>query len=115
MSVVSPETKETATALLSQVSTNLDTMFTGQYGFLFNIASVNSYVFTAWLFAFCIILVVVLSLLTQPPKAEQLKFTMKGTQTPENVAVTRASWNKWDVVHTVIILGIIVLFYIYFW
>jgi SSS family solute:Na+ symporter len=115
MAVVTPQAKEQATALLSQVSTQLDNMFSGQYGFLFDIASVNSYVFTAYLFAFCIILVVAVSLLTKAPDAKQVQYTMKGTQTPENVAATRASWNKWDVIHTAIILGIIVLFYIYFW
>lgn len=115
MAVVSPEAKEHASSLLSQVSTQLDTMFSGQYGFLFDVASVNSYVFTAYLFAFCILLVVAVSLLTKAPDAKQVQYTMKGTQTPENVAATRASWNKWDVIHTAIILGIIVLFYIYFW
>lgn len=115
LTVISPETQGQAANLLSQVGTKLTDMFSGQYGFLFDIASVNSYVFTAYLFAFCIILVVVISLLTQPPQAEQFKFTMKGTQTPENVAATRASWNKWDVIHTVIILGIVALFYFYFW
>jgi SSS family solute:Na+ symporter len=60
-------------------------------------------------------MVVVISLLTKAPTQDQLKFTMKGTQTPESMAVTRASWNKWDIIHTMIILGVIVLFYIYFW
>jgi SSS family solute:Na+ symporter len=115
MAVVTPEAKEHATSLLSQVSTNLETMFSGQYGFLFDIASVNSYVFTGYLFAFCMLLVVVISLLTKAPNAQQTQYTMKGTQTPENVAVTRASWNKWDVIHTAIILGIVALFYFYFW
>ncbi len=115
LTVISPETQGQAANMLSQVGTKLTDMFSGQYGFLFDIASVNSYVFTAYLFAFCIILVVVISLLTQPPRAEQVKYTMKGTQTPENVSATRASWNKWDVIHTLIILGIVALFYFYFW
>lgn len=115
LTVISPETQGQAANMLSQVGTKLTDMFSGQYGFLFDIASVNSYVFTAYLFAFCIILVVVISLLTQPPRAEQVKYTMKGTQTPENVSATRASWNKWDIIHTLIILGIVALFYFYFW
>ena len=115
MAVVSPQAKEHATNLISQVGTKLGTMFSGQYGFLFDIAAVNSYVFTAYLFAFCIILVVAISLLTPAPAAEKLKYTMKGTQTPENIAETRASWNKWDVIHTVIILSVVAIFYFYFW
>jgi solute:Na+ symporter, SSS family len=114
MTVISPETKEHATALLSQVSTSLDKMFTDQYGFLFNIASVNSYIFTAFLFLFCIILVVTISLLTKAPTDKQLNYTMYAATT-EDKAITRASWNKWDVIHTVIILGVVALFYFYFW
>ncbi len=115
LTLLTPETRDTATSLLTQVSGSLQQMFTGQYGFLFKIASVNSYIFTAYLFAFCMLLVVVISLLTRAPGAAQLAYTMKGTQTPENLAVTRASWNKWDIIHTVIILGVVALFYFYFW
>ena len=35
--------------------------------------------------------------------------------TPEQKAETRASWGTWDIIHTVIILGFTVAFYIYFW
>ena len=38
-----------------------------------------------------------------------------GTSTPEQIAATRASWNGWDVFNTIVILGITVAFYIYFW
>ena len=35
--------------------------------------------------------------------------------TPEEKAATRASWNGWDILHSAIILGIIIAFYVYFW
>ena len=38
-----------------------------------------------------------------------------GTSTPEQIEATRNSWNYWDVIHTIIILGFTVAFYIYFW
>jgi SSS family solute:Na+ symporter len=38
-----------------------------------------------------------------------------GTSTPEQIEATRKSWNYWDVIHTIIILGFTVAFYIYFW
>ena len=85
-----------------------------QYGFLYTIETVN------WLYICEILLfismatMVIISLLTKPPSAEQLKYTY-GAATLEEKAATRASWNAWDVVHTVIILGIVVVFYIYFW
>jgi len=114
MSVISPDAKMHATNLLSQVSGSLDQIFTHQYGFLFKVASVNSYIFTAFLFLFCIILVIVISMFTKAPDEKQLQYTMYAA-TDEDKAVTRASWNKWDVIHTVIILTVVALFYIYFW
>lgn len=114
MAVVTPESQQHASQLLSQVSSSLDSIFTGQYGILFRIASVNSYVFTALLFLFCILLVVLISLLTKAPGEKQLKYTMFAANAEEK-AITRASWNKWDIIHTAIILGIVALFYFYFW
>ena len=55
------------------------------------------------------------SLFTKAPEPEKIQGLVFGTSTPEQIAATRASWNKWDVVHTMIILGITVAFYIYFW
>jgi SSS family solute:Na+ symporter len=114
LAVITPESQQHAFQLLSQVSSSLDTLFTNQYGILFRIASVNSYVFTALLFIFCVLLVVVISLLTKAPGEKQMKYTMAAA-TAEEKAITRASWNKWDVIHTAIILGIVALFYFYFW
>lgn len=114
MKVVTPESKEQAYAIISQVSGSLHTIFTEQYGFLFNIASWNGFNFTAVLFFFCIIVVVLVSLFTTPPTQQQLMYTMQAA-TAEDKAIARASWNKWDVIHTVIIVSVIVAFYIYFW
>jgi SSS family solute:Na+ symporter len=58
---------------------------------------------------------VVISYFTKAPTVEQLKFTYRGASTPEQKKITRESWNKWDIVHTIIILGVIVGFYIIFW
>lgn len=38
-----------------------------------------------------------------------------GSATPEEKAVTRASWNNWDLFFSGIIIAVIVAFYIYFW
>lgn len=71
--------------------------------------------FCGWMFLFCIIVVIVVSLATEAPTAAKIQGLVFGTATPEQKAETRASWNKWDVIHTVIILGITAAFYIYFW
>lgn len=61
-----------------------------------------------------IVLLVVISLLTKAPAIDKMKYTWYGS-TPEEKAATRASWNYWDVIHTVIILAAVAVFYIYFW
>jgi SSS family solute:Na+ symporter len=71
--------------------------------------------FCGWMFLFCIIVIIVVSMFTKAPSAEKIQGLVFGTATAEQKALTRASWTKWDVVHTCIILGITVAFYIYFW
>lgn len=63
----------------------------------------------------CCLIVAIVSLCTEAPDPQKIQGLVFGTSTPEQRAATRASWNKWDVIHTVIILGITVAFYIYFW
>ena len=64
---------------------------------------------------FCCLVVIVVSLCTKAPSEEKIKGLVFGTATPEQKAATRASWNHWDVINSVIILAITVAFYIYFW
>ncbi len=71
--------------------------------------------FCGWMFLFCIIVVIVVSLATEAPSAAKIQGLVFGTATPEQKAETRASWNHWDIIHTVIILCITAAFYIYFW
>lgn len=71
--------------------------------------------FCGCMFVFCCLVCIVVSLFTRKPSAEQIQGLCFGTSTPEQKKKSRASWNKWDIVHTVIILGITVAFYIYFW
>ena len=64
----------------------------------------------------CIVLIViVVSLATEAPTAEKIQGLVFGTATKEQKAATRASWNHWDIIHTVIILAITAAFYWYFW
>ncbi|MDR0748910.1 MAG: sodium:solute symporter [Tannerellaceae bacterium] len=71
--------------------------------------------FCGWMFLFCLLVVVAVSLFTQAPAAEKIQGLVFGTATDSQKAATRASWNRWDVIHTCIILGITAAFYIYFW
>ncbi|MDP4185150.1 MAG: sodium:solute symporter [Bacteroidota bacterium] len=77
--------------------------------------AVNWLHFCIFLFFFCIVLMVVVSYFTPKPTAEQLVGLTYTSTTEEQKASTRKSWNKWDVIHSLVVIGIIVIFYIYFW
>ena len=76
---------------------------------------------TNWLFfcggmlVFCLAAIAIISKFTPAAPAEQIQGLTFGSSTPEQRAATRASWNKWDVIHSCIILLITAAFYIYFW
>jgi solute:Na+ symporter, SSS family len=71
--------------------------------------------YSIYLFFLCIAVIVVVSLLTKPADASKTVGLTYGSANEEQKRETRESWNKWDVIHTGIILGVITLFYIYFW
>ena len=83
------------------------------FTYIFN--EMNGYVFGVWMFLFCMVLAIVITLLTPKPTAAQVEGLCFSTATPEQKAETRASWGTWDIIHTVIILAFTVAFYIYFW
>lgn len=76
---------------------------------------VNWLFFCGWMFLFCIIVCIIVSLCTEAPDPAKIQGLVFGTATPEQRAETRHSWNFWDVFNTCIILGLTALFYWYFW
>jgi SSS family solute:Na+ symporter len=67
------------------------------------------------LFLFVILLMVIVSSFTKPVDASKITGLYFGSATAEQRAVTRASWNKWDVINSAIIITFVIAFYIYFW
>jgi len=76
---------------------------------------VNWLFFCGGMFFTCIVIVILVSIFTKPAPALQIQGLTFGSVTPEQKIATRKSWNHWDIIHTCIILGFTVLFYIYFW
>ncbi|WP_339737124.1 sodium:solute symporter [uncultured Sunxiuqinia sp.] len=76
---------------------------------------VNWLFFSGGMLVFSILVIMVVSRFTQAAPAAQLEGLTFSSATAGQNAATRASWNHWDVIHSVIILGITVAFYIYFW
>ncbi len=84
-------------------------------GLLHRFVQINWLHYCVLLFLFTVALIVVVSLFTKKPDDRQIEGLTFASSTPEQKAETRASWNRWDVVHTSIIVGVIVAFYAYFW
>ncbi len=76
---------------------------------------VNWLFFSGGMLLFSILVIIIVSHFTKAAPAEQIVGLTFGSATAEQKAATRASWNSWDIFHTVIILAFTVAFYIYFW
>jgi SSS family solute:Na+ symporter len=81
---------------------------------MFDLWNIHWLYYCEGLFVLTAALMVIISLLTKAPDPKTIKYTWYGA-TPEEKAATRASWNAWDVVLSLIVVGCVVLFYIKFW
>jgi SSS family solute:Na+ symporter len=83
-------------------------------GILYTFATINFLYFCILLFLFSIVVMVVVSLLTAKPSESQLNGLTYATTVAEDKAKSRASWNKTDVVLSLVVVVIIVLIFLYF-
>jgi SSS family solute:Na+ symporter len=67
------------------------------------------------LFVLVIVVMIVVSFFTKPKEAGSIQGLYFGSASAEQRAITRASWNKWDMINSGIIIAFIIAFYIYFW
>ncbi len=72
----------------------------------------NWLIFECWLLVFIIILMVVVSCFTPAPSKEQVDAI---TFTPEFKKSIRESWGVWDIIGTLVVVGLVSCFYAYFW
>ncbi len=83
-------------------------------GVLLDFATINFLYFCIYLFLFSIVIMVVVSLLTPKPNENQIRGLTFATTVAEDRAASRASWNKWDVILSLIVVAIIISIFIYF-
>jgi SSS family solute:Na+ symporter len=83
-------------------------------GIFYQFATLNFLYFCIYLFLFSIVVMVVVSLLTPKPDAEQIKGLTFATTVAEDRAASRASWNAKDVILSLIVVAIIIGIFIYF-
>jgi SSS family solute:Na+ symporter len=67
------------------------------------------------LFFIIIALMIVVSMFTPKSDYVAIKGLYFGSASPEQKAITRASWNKWDLINSAVVITVIMAFYIYFW
>jgi SSS family solute:Na+ symporter len=83
-------------------------------GVLHGFATINFLYFCILLFLFSIAVMVVISLLTPKPDEAQIQGLTFATTVAEDKAASRASWNKWDVILSLIVVAIVISVFIYF-
>jgi len=81
---------------------------------LYGFASMNFLYFCIVLFVASVALIVLVSLLTKKPSDQQLRGLTYATTAREDREKSRASWTKWDVIHSIVVLSVIVAIYLYF-
>ena len=83
-------------------------------GFWFDFADLNFLYFAIFSFLSCITIMIIVSMITPKPNQEQLNGLTYSTTTEGDKEITNNSWNTFDVVNSVIIIGILGLILIYF-
>ncbi|APQ18139.1 sodium:solute symporter [Maribacter hydrothermalis] len=83
-------------------------------GFLYYLGDMNFLTFGAWFFLFCLIFMVVVSLLTEVPDREQIVNLTFGTITEEEKNKNKSSYNWVDVVVSIFIVLIVIGIMIFF-
>ena len=91
-----------------------NTAITDSSMFKYLFYDLNWLFFCGWMFLFCIIVVIAVSLMTEAPSAEKIQGWYSAHLRLSKKLHT-CSWNHWDIIHTVIILAITAAFYWYFW
>ncbi len=66
-------------------------------------------------FAIVIITMIIVSYFTKRIDETKITGLYLGSATAEQKAITRASWNNWDVILSAIIIAVVIWFYAYFW
>lgn len=83
-------------------------------GFLFHLGSMNFLSFGAWFFLFCLIFLVVVSLLTKAPDKEKIVNLTFGTITEEEKRKNISSYNWVDIAVSVLIILIVIGVMVFF-
>ncbi|MHC4343755.1 MAG: sodium:solute symporter [Planctomycetota bacterium] len=85
-----------------------------QGSFLWIINNIFFQYYSLLIFVVCVVVMIVVSYMTEPPSYEKITGLTFGTTTTDDREKTRASWNKADVIFSIILIVVIVAAYLYF-
>lgn len=83
-------------------------------GILYDFATMNFLYFCIVLFVFSIFVMVIVSLTSPKPDEAHIRGLTFATTVAEDMKASRASWNKWDVILSLIVVAIIISIFVYF-
>jgi len=72
------------------------------------IGNLNFLTFAAWFFLFSVVFFLVVSLLTPAPSEQQVKGLTFGSLTEAQKAENRTSYNVWDIVFSLLVIGVVI-------
>ena len=72
------------------------------------IGNLNFLTFAAWFFLFSVVLCIAVSLMTPPPSGQQIDGLTYGTLTEKQKTDNRNSYNVWDVVFSLLVIGVVI-------
>lgn len=81
---------------------------------LYFLGNLNFLTFAAWFFLFSVLLCIGVSLLTPAPAGQQIKGLTYGSLTPAQKNENRNSYNAWDIVFSLVVIGIVIFVMISF-
>jgi SSS family solute:Na+ symporter len=100
--------------ILGMIKLTLELFQNDLTGILHSFATINFLYFCILLFLFSIALMVIVSLLTPKPDEAQIQGLTFATTVAADKAASRASWNKWDVILSLIVVAIVISVFVYF-
>ena len=99
---------------LTKYNTGIAEIRSHHFGLMFDFWNIHWLYYCEGLFVLTAALMIIISLMTKAPDPKTVKYTWYGA-TPEEKAATKASWNKWDVINSAIVIAAVIAFYLCFW
>ncbi len=86
----------------------------GEGSFLWIVNNIYFQYYSLLIFLISVVVMIGVSYATEKPDEEKIRDLTFGTMTEEHRIESRRSWTKWDVINSFVVLGLILIAYLYF-